>query len=193
MAKAATKARKKPTSKAKPAKTASTLKQEVTRSAYASLKPHKRAFVDNYIEPTEDTFSNGTRSYHKAVNGRITIESARSTASTLLSTDNVRNAIEERLEYRGASEDVRIGVLAEIATGKFVKQVRTTFTTNGKVKSQIEVESTPSAADVVRVNNLIYKVTGKYDTNKAIADVLTARTKQLMKQFKPKQSVDSKA
>ncbi len=190
MAQAKVKARKKPTSKAKPAKPTeqpSTLKEDKARSDYMSLNPRKRALVDNYIDPTGDTFANGTRSYHKAVNGQVTIESARSLSAKLLATDTVRNAIEERMALKGASEDVRLGMLADIATGKYVKQSKTTYTDkDGETTGSMLVESTPSGADIVRVSNVIWRATGKYDINRAKASVLTARTKQLMKQFKPK-------
>ncbi len=194
MAQAKVKARKKPTSKAKPPKTASTLKQEVTRSDYTSLKPDQRLFIDKYIDPQADTFGNGTRAMHEAKNGRITIESARAQAARLLAKGNVRNAIEEVMSLKGAPEDVRLDFLAKAATGQYLKQVKQTYRdSDGKITSTIEVESTPSVADLVRVNNVIWRATGKYDINKAKADVLSARTKQLMKQFKPKQSADSKA
>jgi len=158
----------------------------MSKSAYLSLKPATRQFVDNYIDPTSETYNNGMRSMLAARQNQIQPDSAAVEASKLLRTDKVRNAIEEILALNGAAENVRLQILAGVSLGNYQKETVTEYMDpDGNVQSQIRVKTSPSAADIVRANNLIWKATGKYDVNRAAANALSARTKQLMRKFDP--------
>ena len=152
------------------------------------LTPAQKTFVGNYADPSSETFSNATKSMLKAKKNSITAASAAVTGCRLLQQDHIQNEIEICLAKHGADEPTRLEILAKITKGEYTKTVTSTFkNAEGEVQRTIEIESNASPADIVRADNLIWKATGRYDANRAKADILSARTKQLMDRFAPKE------
>jgi hypothetical protein len=139
-------------------------------------RPHtvkQQAFIAEYTDPNSDSFGNGTQAYKKAylTNNDNT---AGSNANKLLKNAKIRHHIDKILDSIGYGEKVRLQMLTEIGMGKYIKRTeQTRLDAKGNVKDTIITESTPGADSIVRVNDVINRLTGKYEAAKQGARVMS--------------------
>ena len=124
------------------------------------LSMRERLFIQAYTDHDSDTWLNGARSAKKSGRNR-TSRGARTAGSVILARHNVRSAIEQALELRGAGLEVRMGRLADVITGS-AKSYTVTTTRNGGAETVSTVEKEPSARDVLQAVDLAAKLTGHY-------------------------------
>ena len=146
-------------------------------SSYAAflvtMTGKQSAFIANYLNPAnKTTFLNGTESALKAydVKSRAT---ASSTASQVLSNQNVRRALEAIAEKAGIGVQVRLGLLRDIAKGEVNRSVTRNYSRNKQGKMELVTRSvsespTPAAARVQAIRE-IGEITGTRKLDDSIA------------------------
>ena len=91
--------------------------------------------------------------------------------------------------------------LTEIGLGKYIKTTKQTrLDADGQIKDTIITESTPGADSIVRVNDVIAKLTGRYETakqgsrivSKSMQSMIDRITSQATTPIKTVKPVDSK-
>lgn len=137
------------------------------------LTVKRQAFIGEYTDPNSDAFGNGTQAYKKAYNTDNT-NVAKVEASRLLTNPNIRHRVDKILDSIGYGEKVRLEVLTEIGLGKYKKRTeQTRLDADGNIKDTIVTESTPGADSIVRVNDVINKLTGKYENAKQASRIMS--------------------
>jgi len=148
---------KKPTSPAAPEPKKSTLPDSVL-----ALNPKHRAFVLNYADPESKTYSNGVQSAISAGVGG-TYMSAGQSATDLLKTGRIRNAINDLLEDNGLGSKDRsriIGELAKQRTAEILhydgdgRLTQRQVIDNGKLRLQAVREASRLAGDYARAESV---------------------------------------
>lgn len=147
------------------------------------LKPKEKLFISNYTNPDSPTFSNATQSVI-ALDKTLQHNSAGTIGSRLLQTVVVQESIDAIITELGMESKVRLNAVNKVITGKHLKRTKTTSTdSDGKEYTSIS-ETSPSASETLKAIDLVEKITGTYDKNKAKADVLSAECKNLLREHK---------
>ena len=141
----------------------------------------QQLFIDNYVnKDNPKTFSNGTQSVMEAYNYDNKNMSAVQ-ANNLLSNSNVVDSIQQYIDDLGMGSKVRLKSINQVITGKHLKTTSTITTdTEGKKYKSITTTS-PSASETLKAVDLVEKITGTYDKNKAKADIITEELKGLIR------------
>lgn len=144
------------------------------------ITPKESALIAAYTDiDNKTTFLNGTQSA-LAVYDTTDTKTASVISSRLLAKDKIRHRVDRILDALGFGEKVRLEVLTEIGLGKYKKRTtQTRLDADGAVKDTIVTESTPGADSIVRVNDILNKLTGKYETAKQ-ASRIVSKTMQSM-------------
>ncbi|MBU1235037.1 MAG: terminase small subunit [Proteobacteria bacterium] len=144
------------------------------------LTVKQNAFISTYTNPNSDAFGNGTQSYKQAYNVKSD-NVAGVNAHNVLKNPKIRHRIDKILDTLGYGEQVRMSTLSDIGKGLYIKKtVQTRTDADGTVKDVIVTESTPGADSIVRVNDMINKLTGKYETAKQGARILSKSMQRLV-------------
>jgi phage terminase small subunit len=145
----------------------------------------QQLFIDNYIDQSKDTFNNATQSYLAAY-GNKSYKSAQVQASRLLSKPIIQDTIEQLIEELNMGPKVRLKNIEAIITGKHRQETVTTSTdADGKEYTSKTLKG-PRASDVIKAVDLVEKITGTYDKNRAKADVVSTELKALIKRTRGK-------
>ena len=137
-------------------------------------------FIAHYTDKDSDTFGNGTRSALQAYNCKNS-QTAGAIAADVLKRPRVRHYIDRKLEALGYGEQVRLSILSDIGTGRYRKrteQVR--YDADGTVKDKIVTESTPGADSIIKVNDLLNKLTGRYETAKQASRIMSKSMQRMV-------------
>jgi len=130
-------------------------------SAFEQLPLRQRLFLLAWMDPESPTFGNQTRSYMAAYqNGNHSSSAAN--AHKLLNKPQTEPAITELLEDLGLGRPVRLRYLAEIASGKHERIVRTVDPSGEETVSS----STPTASEAVKAIQLVMKAAGDFEPAK---------------------------
>lgn len=136
------------------------------------LTPKQRAFAHAYVDPESTTFGNATQSAILAgYNG-----GAYQRGSELVKHREVKGYMAELFEEAGMGDDVRARVLADLAKGRGVKQIKNTTTYANGSESTTITEQPVATRDQLRAIELMYKVEGRFDRNRAAADAMGKAT-----------------
>ena len=160
------------------------------------LTVKQQAFVNAYTDTSKPTFGNGTQAA-LTVYDTIDNNTAKVIAHENLRKPTIRHRVDKILDAIGYGEQVRLQQLTEIGLGKYIKRTtQTRLDADGQVKDTIVTESTPGADSIVRVNDVIAKLTGRYETAKqgsrivsksmqSMIDRITSQATTPIKQVKP--------
>ncbi len=132
----------------------------------SNLNLKQDAFCQLIATPDSTTFDNGTRAYQQAYGTpEEHIQTARVQASRLLTKPSIRNRIEQLLTKAGYGEQVRMDMLSTIGRGAYIKKtICTRYEPDGKTVKDVQVtESGTSADSIIRANDVINRLTGKYE------------------------------
>lgn len=153
-----------------------------TVSSLDSLSPKHRAFVTAYASLDSPTCGNGTRSalYAKIGNGNTSYAAV--SASDLLKSPKIRNAISDILERYGIGREVRASYLADIARQCTSEIVH--YNADGKVTMRQVVDNAPNRLKAIQMAS---KLAGDYDSaraavhaqERAIAPIIAQWTKRI--------------
>lgn len=140
-----------------------------------------KLFIDNFIDiDNPKTFNNQTQSYAAAFPA-TSLESARRSASQLMTKPDVQTEMERLIDQIGLESKVRLNVIKDIMTGVDVQETVTTSTdTEGKEYTSTVLKS-PTASDKLKSIDILYKVDGTYDKNRVKADVISTELKSIMR------------
>lgn len=143
------------------------------------ITPKQQVLIAKYTDINSDTFGNGTKSAKAAYNCKND-NTANVIAVEVLRKPTIRHRIDRIMESLGYGEQIRLGILSDIGRGVYVKRTtQTRLDSKGDVKDTIVTESTPGADSIVRVNDILNKLTGKYETAKQ-ASRIVSKTMQSM-------------
>ena len=146
------------------------------------IKLQDRQFIEHYANPESPTFGNATRSVMQA-NPSISYVSARTKGSTILADSNTQQWINAILEKFHKNKEVHAENMALVAAGKYETRVVQTYRDgDGNVTSTSETVHTPTASDIIRVNQFVAKVSGVEERNKAIGDAVSGELKDFFRQ-----------
>ena len=157
------------------------------KKANKPLKPNEIAFIKAYTNIGSPTIGNGTQSA-LATQPRIgTYDSASQKARVLLRKDGVQENIQEILVNAGLEERVLASQLGQIVQGKHRRESKTVYRgPDGVVHYELVSSSAPKASEITKAIDLANKMSGRYESNRAKADVYTASMKSLIKKYAPK-------
>jgi len=138
------------------------------------LTRKQRQFINNFTDPSKETFLVGSKSY-RAASPTANPNTARTESSQLLRQPKIQSEIERRFEEQGFTDQVTAKILHDHATGKATKQTKRYAVErnlngeevkdaegNPKLKLVEVVESVPSFKDQQNAINLKAKLTGHY-------------------------------
>ncbi|MFH2020092.1 MAG: hypothetical protein ABIJ34_01680, partial [archaeon] len=110
------------------------------------------------------------------------VNTAASLATHLLRSPKIKHRVDKILESIGYGEQVRLETLANIGKGQYRKKtIQTRYDADGEtVKDIIITESTPGADSAIRANDVINKLTGRYESAKQAQRVLSKSYQQLI-------------
>lgn len=142
------------------------------------LTPQQGAFVSLYANPESPTYGNGTQSVI-AVPGRRgkSYAAARAQAVDYLSNPNIQSEIEALATQSGLTSLFRLKRLKDIADGQYVREVWK--------DEEGRVHETPKASEVIKALDVVNKMTGLYEKNRAMMNATTERFRGLVARFKP--------
>jgi hypothetical protein len=145
------------------------------------LRPREQAFVHAYADPASSTFGNGTQSY-LVVAPDVGYDTARSSAVRMLANDSVSTSICDILNKANMGLEVRVDSIRRIIShkdiGRTVSKVRHT-----EDETITTTESGPGYRDVLKAVDVLNKVDGLYDRNRAAADIASTEYRSLVKRF----------
>lgn len=144
----------------------------------------QRDFIANYTDINNPiTYSNGTQSVRQAYN-YSSDNTAAATASRMLTNNKVKSEIDRVLSELNMGTKVRLKVLNKVLTGSHRQKTMTRTTDKeGHEYTAITVK-TPTASDALKAIDLLGKIDGTYDKNKAKADVVSADLKDIMRRHR---------
>jgi hypothetical protein len=163
------------------------------------VKPKRRLtlkqqiFVDGYVNPNADTFSNGTQSVLSIPGRRGYDYSAASVqASDYLDNPRVQSEIQLRAKEAGLTDMFRLGALRSIANGEYIQKETSQRIVKGK-KRTITTLRTPKASEIVKAIDTVNKMVGDYERNRAMANAVSSRFRELAKAYRPRLEPVSKS
>ncbi len=138
-------------------------------------------FISKYTDPNNSvTYGNGTQAV-QAVYHYPSDKTAGVQATRLLKIDSVRSDVERIISELNMGAKVRLNAINCIITGKH-RQETTTTTVDAEGK---EYKSTtlkaPRASDIVKAVDLVEKITGTYDKNRAVTDAVSVELKAVFR------------
>lgn len=157
------------------------------KKANKPLKPNEIAFIKAYTNIGSPTIGNGTQSSLATQPQISTVKSAGVQASRMLGKDRVQDSIQEILLDAGLEEKVLAHQLGQIVQGKYERESKTVYKDGeGQVRHEVVSSSAPKASEITKAIDLANKMSGRYESNRAKADVYTASMKSLIKKYAPK-------
>jgi phage terminase small subunit len=172
------------------------VKSKPTIKKKDKLTVKQQAFIAAYTDTNKPTFGNGTQAALIAYDAKDD-NTAACIAKENLRKPQIRHRVDKILDSIGYGEQVRLQQLTEIGLGKYVKTTKQTkLDAEGNTVNTIITESTPGADSIVRVNDVIAKLTGRYETAKqgsrivsksmqSMIDRITSQATTPIKQVKP--------
>ena len=145
------------------------------KSAYSCLTIRQKQFVKNITNKDSTTFGNATRSYLSA-HPVVTTGTAAVEGHRCLKNPKIQTAIEQEFAAQGLDCEVSARTLAGIVRGEYRAE---SITYDGKDKVITRTVSSPKPADIIKANDLYFKVTGIKDAAKAAVDI--AKDRELMR------------
>lgn len=146
------------------------------------MNPRQEVFVSKYTDINDPkTFSNATQSALVACNSS-TREVASVQGTRLLSNVSVKNAIDEQLKELNLDSKVRLKAIKEVILANYKQETETISTDKAGNTYTAKTYKTPSARERLQAVDLIEKISGTYDKNKAKADIMSSELKSLIKQ-----------
>ena len=146
----------------------------------------QRDFINNYTDINTNTYGNGTQSVKQAYNYSDD-NSAAVTANRLLSNTKVKSEVERIIHELDLGPKVRLMAVKKIIEGSD-KQKTTTITTKLDSKGKKTGETykavttkAPTASDKIKAIDLLGKIDGTYDKNKAKADFVSTELKAIFR------------
>ena len=148
----------------------------------------QKDFIANYTDKDNPiTYSNGTQSVMKAYGYDNTNMSAVH-ANTLLSNSKVKSEVERILDELDMGTKVRLESIKEIIRGSDTQETVTVTTKLDKEGNKTGdtyravTTKAPTASDKLKAIDLLGKIDGTYDKNKAKADVVSNELKAIFRQ-----------
>ncbi len=154
------------------------------------LTRKEAALVAKYTDTESNTFLNGVQSALSIYDTK-SYSVASNLATRTLQKPRVRHYVDKILESIGYGEQVRLETLANIGKGIYRKKtIQTRYDADGEtVKDVIVTESTPGADSAIRANDVINKLTGRYESAKQAQRVLSKSYQQLIDRVTSQASV----
>ena len=154
------------------------------------LTRKEAALIAKYTDTESDTFLNGTKSV-QAVYNTTSYNTASNIASLTLRKPKIHHRVDKILDALGYGEQVRLSTLADIGKGIYRKKtIQTRYDADGEtVKDVIVTESTPGADSAIRANDVINKLTGRYEGAKQAQRALSKSYQQLIDRVTSQASV----
>lgn len=159
------------------------------------LSPKKKLFISKYADPESDTFGNAKASAQAAKLGG-TPGSCSVLAHRVLSEASVQLRVDEILTQYGASEEVRMSVLGAVLRGEHLSRTSTRTTGVDRDGNSIEHKTvqqrSPTAAEIIKANQLVERMRGTFDRNKEIARAAGRNLSHLYAQQRKALKLESK-
>lgn len=162
--------------------------QKAKKKNLINLTLKQKDFISNYTDiDNKTTYSNGTQSVMKAYGYDNTNMSAVH-ANNLLSNSKVKSEVERILDELNLDTKVRLKAIKSIIEGKDTQE---TTTITQKLDNQgnaigdtykATTTKAPRASDKLKAIDLLGKIDGTYDKNKAKADVVSNELKAIFRQ-----------
>lgn len=144
----------------------------------------QRDFIANYTNiDNPKTYSNATQSVKQSY-GYSDDNSAAVMGNHLLSNSKVIDSIEQNIIDLGMESKVRLKAINEVINGTHRQETVTETTDKDGNTYTSKTLKAPRASDLVKAVDLIEKITGTYDKNKAKADVVSADLKDIMRRHR---------
>ena len=154
-------------------------------------KLNHKQFINFYTDiDNKETFLNATQSYLN-VYGNRSRHSASVQASKLMSRRDLRSEIDRIIQELDLGEKVRLKAIKDVLTGVYTQETVTEAEDKDGNKYKSVVSKTPSARERLHAVDLLSKIDGTYDKNKAKADVMSAELKSLIKQHRKDMDIKS--
>ncbi len=143
-------------------------KKPDTRKISRKLKPRQRKFVANYVDPTKDTFGNGTKA---AIAAGYSERSAAVQASQALTNPKIEREIERVMEAEGLTREK---VVHALRNGLEAKQTKV-FCQDGQLIYSKPMEDHPTQ---VRAAEVAGKLRGDFPAHRTIERMELLRIQQ---------------
>ncbi len=161
-----------------------TKKRQNKKNKREELNLQHKLFIHNYTNiDNPKTFNNGTQSY-KATYPGVQLDTANSNASRLLSKGNIQDSIELMVKELQLGPKVRLQAIKEVISGRHNQTTTSTTKQGRKILYKSTSVKSPSANEVIRAVDLVEKITGTYDKNRAKADVMSSELKSLLRRHR---------
>ena len=142
----------------------------------------QKGFIANITDiDNPKTFSNGTRSVMKAYNYDNT-NMAAVQANNLLSNPKVQSEVDRIMHELDLGPKVRLKAIKKIVEGDHTQTTVNTTKKGRKTLYKSTTVKSPRASDVIKAVDLLSKIDGTYDKNKAKADVVSTELKAIFRQ-----------
>lgn len=146
------------------------------------MTPKQQAFINYYTNINNPkTFGNATQSTIKAYNNN-NHNYAKVQGSRLIANDNIKSEIDRVLKELNLDSKVRLKAIKEVILANYKQETETISTDKAGNTYTAKTYKTPSARERLQAVDLIEKISGTYDKNKAKADIMSSELKSLIKQ-----------
>ena len=149
------------------------------------LTVKRAALVKHITAVGTPTFGNGTQSALKAFD-TTKPEVAKVLASQALTNPNVRSSIFEAMELQGIDDNVQLASIKAILSGNRESEVTIKhYGKDEKLTGRTVTHYKPSNKDILQANALLYKVTGRFDVNRALGKAMSDKLRAIAREFRP--------
>ncbi len=167
--------------KKKPAKSKTPGKGQNKKKLAKKLNLQHQQFIDNYTDINNtDTFNNATQSYLQTY-PKAQYNTAQVQSSRLLSTPMIQGSIEALIDELNMGAKVRLNTINQVLTGRHEQKTTTTSQDKDGNEYTATTVKSPTASDTLKAVDLLAKIDGTYDKNKAKADVVSTELKELIR------------